>query len=181
MARDLLHAFRKHEFEHEYMLAWWSLIDRNMPQLANAIRSDQNLVKPAESLFNLVAQLRDRHTPIANEHFDDAERILRRLHAAGGRRVRLDASRMPSLVEHLRGNTVEEVIGLVASVSPNRNPRPTKDISHLIRAEARIPGVESFDNRMATQSDTEMSSWIKGLPRWARSEYSNLSCKGEER
>jgi hypothetical protein len=137
-AREM-RAFREREFGHEYMPAWWSLIDRNAPQLANAIRSDQDLVESAESLFKLAGQLHDRHVAIADEHFDHAERILRRLHATGSRRARLDASRMLSLVEHLRGKTVEEAIELVASVSPSRNPHPTKDVSHLIQAEVRIP------------------------------------------
>jgi len=134
-----MRAFRDREFRHENMQAWWSLIDRNAPQLANAIRTDQSLAESAESLFKFAGQLRDRQGPIADEHFDHAERILRRLHETGGRRARLDVSRMLSLLEHLRGKTVEEATELVESVSTSRNPHPAKDVSHLISAEARIP------------------------------------------
>jgi hypothetical protein len=138
-AAEQMRAFRDQEFRHENMRAWWSMIDRNAPQLASAIRSDPNLAESAESLFKLAAQLHDRQRPIADEEFDHAERILRRLHSTGGRKARLDASRMLSLLEHMRGKTIEGTAELVESVSTNRNPRPAKDVSHLIHAETRIP------------------------------------------
>lgn len=135
-----MRSFRKRHFgEHELLGAWWSLLDRNAPQLAHAISSDDKLVQSAESLFRLTAALHDGKAKIPDEQFDHAERILERLHAVGGRRARLDASRLLSLLEHLRGKTVVEAIELVSSVTPSRNPRARKDVGHLVNRDARVP------------------------------------------
>jgi hypothetical protein len=135
-----MRAFREREFgKHELLSAWWSLLDRNAPQLTQVISGDEKLVQSAESLFRLTAELHDGKAKIPDEQFDNAERILGRLHAVGSRRARLDASRLLSLLEHLRGKSVAEAVELVASLTPSRNPRPSRDVSHLIEPGARIP------------------------------------------
>jgi hypothetical protein len=136
-----MRAFRDQEIgRHAHLAAWWSLIDRNAPQLIAAITGDDELLHSAAALFPLAGVVGARHHErIGDEHVDAAERILHRLHATGGRRARLDASRMLSLTPHLRGRTVEEAIELLAAVGPARHPRPSKDVRHLLRDDVRTP------------------------------------------
>jgi hypothetical protein len=102
-AAEQMSAFRDQEFRHENMRAWWSLIDRNAPQLASAIRNDPNLAESAGSLFKLAAQLRDRQRPIADEQFDQPNEFCDGCTRPAAEKARLDASQMLSLLEHLRG------------------------------------------------------------------------------
>ena len=133
--------FRDTEFAPSGALpAWWALAERNTPQLLFALSKEPVM---AESAVDLLEGTRDalerRDEQLPERLLVAAERILERLHAVGGRRTRLDASRALAMLAHLRGKTTNDAVELLSSVPPSRKPRPRRDVRHLVVPELRPP------------------------------------------
>ena len=139
VSRDM-RAFRDREVGGTRLQQWWSLAERNSPQLGYALRRDPQLVESTAALMRAVPELlASREAQLSPAHVGHARRILQQLREVGSRQARVDASRALDVLGHLQGRTVREAIELLSSVQPGRTPRPVKDIRHLLNPGLRIP------------------------------------------
>jgi hypothetical protein len=135
-----MRSFRDREVGGTNLQLWWSLAERNSPQLGYSLRRDPQLVEAAAALMGAVPELlENREAPLSRDHVGHARRILQRLREVGNRQTRIDASRALDVLGHLQGRTVREAIELLSSVQPGRTPRPVKDISRLLNPGLRVP------------------------------------------
>jgi hypothetical protein len=132
--------FRDEAFGGTQLPQWWSLADRNAPQLARILASDAEAPQALAELLRAVPQaLADRDTQIPDQLVARAQTVLERLRDSGSRRARMDASRAPDALAHLRGRTFAEAIEFTSLVPPARTPRPVRDISGLLNSKLRSP------------------------------------------
>lgn len=136
-----MRSFRDDAFGAESALGgWWSVAERNAPQLLFALSKNEALTSVAGGLLEGIAgTLRDLDRELPDEHLKAVERIVSSLQQVGGRRTRLDASRVSAIVPHLRGKKGSQAIELLSSVAPGRHPRPSKDVSGLLISELHPP------------------------------------------
>lgn len=137
---DDMRSFRDREVGGTRLQAWWSLAERNSPQLVYALRRNPHLVESAAALMRAVPELLQRRdAPLPPGQIAHARRILQHLREVGSRQTRLDASRALDVLGHLQGRSVREAIELLSSVHPGRTPRPGRDISRLLNPGLRSP------------------------------------------
>jgi hypothetical protein len=111
-----------------------------LPQLLFALSNEPVTAESAVAVLEGTRNaLERRGEPLPESLVVAAERILERLHAVGGRRTRLGASRALAMLAHLRGKTTNDAVELLSSVPPSRSPRPRRDVRHLVVPELRPP------------------------------------------
>jgi hypothetical protein len=132
--------FRDREVGGTRLQQWWSLAERNSPQLSYVLRRDPRLVESTAALMRALPELLDdRGARLSEAQVAHARRILQQLREVGSRQARVDAGRALDVLGHLQGKTVRESIELLSSVQPGRTPRPVKDIGHLLNPGLRTP------------------------------------------
>jgi hypothetical protein len=135
-----MRSFRDRDFGGNHLGRWWSLADRNAPQLARLLSSDEKSARAVAELLGAVPNaLSHREGSIPDGLLELAHGVLTQLRASGSRHSRLDASRAQDLLAHMRGRTYGEAIELLAAVPPGRTPRPLRDVRHLLSPEHRAP------------------------------------------
>lgn len=143
--------FRNKEFPHRPGLSdWWSLAQRNLPQLTRAMLTDDAVKSSAGALLLSVRDVLskpDRKLP--EEFFCHAERVLSRLAMLGPRQTRKDATRSLELLRRTRGQTVAEVLDLLSMVRPARHPRLMGNLRVRVDLPSRVsvPGWRKMDER----------------------------------
>jgi len=135
-----MRSFRDEGFAGTQLPRWWSLMDRNAPQLARVLATDAELSTAVAQVLEAVPDaLARRDAPIPDHLMTSARTVLERLRDSGSRRSRIDAGRGLDALAHVRGRTFADAIELLSSVPPGRTPRPDRDIAHLLDRELRAP------------------------------------------
>jgi hypothetical protein len=135
-----MRSFRDRDFGSTQLPLWWSLADRNAPQLARILATDVELSQTVARILETVPEaLARRDSRISDQLAASVESLLGRLREGGSRQSRIDASRGLDVLAQVRGRTFEEAIELLANVPPGRTPRPVREITHLLNTELRAP------------------------------------------
>jgi hypothetical protein len=135
-----MRSFRDREMGGTQLQRWWSLTERNGPELVYALRQDPQLIEAVAALLRAVPNtLKNREAQVPDDLIGHARYILQRLRDVGSRRARIDSSRALDILQHLQGKTVREAIDLLSSVPPGRTPHPVKDVRDLLNPGLRVP------------------------------------------
>lgn len=132
-----LRAFRDGAYRETPGLArWWRLAEHNMPAAVLSLFADVELREHTfEVMKGLPALVKNPDARVPESLLDSVAKVAGGLKAATrSRRLRIDAGRVLSAVELVRGKTFRETAVLLGSIEPARHPRyegevpPTKGI-----------------------------------------------------
>jgi hypothetical protein len=121
-----MRSFRDNHFrQYNGLQDWWSLVDRNTPQIAYLMMRDARVRRSAaELLKGIDGILSNLDAPLPKEFLTHAQRLTDLARKSDLRRLRLDASRADELLQALKpGSTGQEALKLLTQLSPRRYPR----------------------------------------------------------
>lgn len=120
-----INSFREHDLKkYSGVQAWWDLTERLMPEYMWAMSSGEPMKSHLTSLLQKIPHVLGRRTEvIPGDFLDHLETVLEQLVAHGSRRARIDASRALTLLQHVRGRSVQQTLEILHAVPPARHPR----------------------------------------------------------
>jgi hypothetical protein len=126
---DAMRSFRDDHFRrYNGLQDWWSLLDRNSPQIAYLMMRDARIRRSAGELLKRIdGILSNLDAPLPKEFIAHAQRLTELARKSDLRRLRLDASRADELLQALKpGSTAQDALKLLTQLSPRRSPREDK-------------------------------------------------------
>lgn len=103
---------------------WWELAERNLPSAVYALFRHAELREPAYAVMKELPRVVQDPDAVPESLLENVAVLAEGLRkATGNRRLRIDAGRVRSAVEHLRGKTFREVAAFLDAVEPSRHPR----------------------------------------------------------
>lgn len=123
---DRLRDFRDGTFrQHEGLLPWWRMLERNTPALSLLFVRDTKLARAAAELWRFATTVvADLESPIDVRRLEAAAQLAREVsRRTRSRRLRVDAARAGDLLPLVRGRTGRDVITALARFEPARNQR----------------------------------------------------------
>jgi hypothetical protein len=105
---------------------WLAFLGRNNAELARVVLHDKALQEAlVDLLAGAVRAADDLDAPVPAEYFRVGKLLLEAFAKGGGRRARIDAGRLLSLLHLAEGKSPAEIIGILSRISPGRHPRDT--------------------------------------------------------
>ena len=135
-----MRSFRDREVGGTRLQHWWSLAERNSPQLGYALRNDPQLVESTAALMRAVPELLDNREAPPSQGACRPRTAYPPTSARG--RQPPDPDRCQPSPRRPRTPPRQDRAGaieLLSSIQPGRTPRPVKDMSHLLNPGLRIP------------------------------------------
>jgi hypothetical protein len=121
-----MRSFRDNHFrQYNGLQDWWSLLDRNTPQIAYLMMRDPRIRRSVAGLLKGIdGILSNLDAPLPKEFIAHAQRLTDLARKSNFRRLRLDASRAEELLQALKsGSTGHSALKLFTQLSPRRYPR----------------------------------------------------------
>lgn len=144
-----LREFREGAYqEHPGLARWWALAERNLPSAVYALFRHAELRESAyEVMKELPRVVREPDAPVSESLLENVAALAKGLRGVTrSRKLRIDAGRVLSALELVRGKTFRETAAFLSAVEPSRHPvldgwvEPSRD---AIRIDAaRIVGAE---------------------------------------
>jgi hypothetical protein len=126
---DAMRSFRDDHFRrYNGLQDWWSLLDRNSPQIGYLMMRDARIRRSAGELLKRIdGILSNLDAPLPKEFIAHAQHLTELARKSDLRRLRLDASRADELLQALKpGSTAQDALKLLTQLSPRRSPREDK-------------------------------------------------------
>jgi hypothetical protein len=122
---DALRAFRDGPYlERPGLAHWWRLAERNTPSVVRALLTTPTLRKPVWQVMEYLPKLAsDLDVILSDKQLANAEAILRGVkEKTRNRHLAIDCSRALEILPMLKGKTLYDALGILASIHPARHP-----------------------------------------------------------